>query len=195
MQEELSIQDQPRRDRFPLRENSMLNNEQKRVVQEIESKRGKIPAPYTPLLGSPHTARQFECLSASLWKGALPVRILEFVYLVTASEYRCIYQWQAHKCKGLDAGISAELIHAIGKRELLKSTKHAAEDLMAIHLFLRELHTDHRVAEATFARLASHFDEVQMSELLAFCGMAASVALLLNVRQAIHLETAEQPFC
>lgn len=173
----------PGTDRFPPRDRERLTPAQRLMVMDIEARRGKMPAPYEVLAGSPEVAMHFESLSARLWKGALPVHILEAVFLMTARHHRCVYQWQTHRNKALEAGLTPEIIQTIGRDEPLDGVCAGHQDVLDTSRFLRALHTGHAVSDRDFEQMAAHFDEAQLSELLAFCGLAASVAMLLNVRQ------------
>ncbi|MDB5947279.1 MAG: hypothetical protein JWQ33_2305 [Ramlibacter sp.] len=142
-----------------------------------------MPAPYEVLVGSPEIAMQFERFSTALWSGAVSALISETIFLITAKHFRCAYQWETHKAKALDAGLRPEIIRAIGQGEPLDELCVDQRAVLDVYRFLRALHFDFAVSDGDFDRFAAHFDEVQLSELMAFCGFAVSIAMLLNVRQ------------
>lgn len=181
-------------DRFPPRDKARLNASQQALFADIEARRGKMPAPYEALAGSPEVATLFERLSTRLWKGVLPAHVLEAVFLITARHYRCIYQWQTHRLKALEAGIEIEAIRAIGSDSGLDGLPMHHREVADIYKFLRALYGRHAVSDQEFKTLAGHFDEAGLSELLAFCGLATSVAMLLNVRQIMPAPGADEIF-
>ncbi|MES2413424.1 MAG: hypothetical protein V4614_06450 [Pseudomonadota bacterium] len=181
-------------DRFPPRDKASLNASQQALFADIESRRGKMPAPYEALAGSPEVATLFERLSSRLWKGVLPVHVLEVVFLITARHHRCIYQWQTHRSKALEAGVEPGVIRAIGSDSGLEGISMRHKEVADVYRFLRALYGRHAVSDQDFERLATHFDEAGLSELLAFSGLATSVAMLLNVRQIMPAPSADDTF-
>ncbi|MES2510209.1 MAG: carboxymuconolactone decarboxylase family protein [Pseudomonadota bacterium] len=181
-------------DRFPPRDKASLNASQQALFADIEARRGKMPAPYEALAGSPEVATLFERLSTRLWKGALPAHVLEVVFLITARHHRCAYQWQTHRSKALEAGVETEVIRAIGSDSGLDGISMRHRELADLYTFLRALYGGHAVSDHEFKMLATHFDETELSELLAFCGLATSVAMLLNVRQIMPAPSADDIF-
>lgn len=181
-------------DRFPPRDKAALSAGQQALIADIEARRGKMPAPYEALAGSPEVAALFEALSSRLWKGVLPAHVLEAVFLMTARHHRCVYQWQTHRVKALDAGLELEVIRAIGSDSGLDGIAMRHKEVADIYTFLRALYGRHAVSDQEFKALAAHFDEAALSELLAFCGLATSVAMLLNVRQIMPAPGADEIF-
>ncbi len=181
-------------DRFPPRDMASLSAGQQALYADIEARRGKMPAPYEALAGSPEVAALFEGLSSRLWKGALPAHVLEAVFLITARHHRCVYQWQTHRVKALESGIDLDVIKAIGSDSDLEGIAMRHREVADIYIFLRALYGRHTVSDQDFKTLAAHFDEAGLSELLAFCGLATSVAMLLNVRQIMPPPGADEIF-
>lgn len=175
-----------RPDRFPDRSAAELSDWQLSMISQIKERRGNFPAPFSALIGSPDIANRFEQLTASLWSGSLPVALLEFVYLVTAREYQCGFQWHTHRAKAVAAGVSEELIQAAGSRTPVETDDPDARLYCDVHRFLIALRDENSVGDELFATVASRLSEAQMSELLAFFGIAAAVSLLLNVRQPAY---------
>lgn len=181
-------------DRFPPRDKASLSASQQALFSDIEARRGKMPAPYEALAGSPEVAALFESLSSRLWKGRLPAHVLEAVFLITARHHRCLYQWETHRVKALEAGLELDIIRAIGCDRALDGIPMRHKEVADIYSFLRALYGRHAVSDQEFKTLAAHFDEAGLSELLAFCGLATSVALLLNVRQIMPAPGADDIF-
>ncbi len=60
----------------------------------------------------------------------------------------------------------------------------AGPRLAAVLRFADSLHRQRRVPQEVFDAVAGQLDAAQLSELVGFCALAVSVALLLNVRDA-----------
>ena len=169
-------------DRFPARKD-LLPPDQRSAYEQIEARRGTFPAPFLPLLGSPQVADAFERFSSSLWNGRLPRDIQEAIFLVTARAYRCAHQWEAHFKKALAAGVPAGAVAAMDAGRL-PADEDAGPRLAAVIRFACVLHARHSVPQDVFDAVAAQMDPTELSELMAFCALAASIALLLQVRES-----------
>lgn len=147
----------------------------------IAGRRGTVPAPFLPLLASPHVANLFEQFSSALWNGKLDRATLELVFLVTARAWNCEYQWRTHETKALAAGVPLELVEAIRLRSELP-TDAVDKRLLDIARFARFLQERALVPDDLFEGVRQQLGDAGFSELVAFCALAGSVALLLNVR-------------
>jgi len=164
--------------RFPAPAEALRSAEQRAAYDLIERRRGRVPAPYLPLLGSPRVADLLEQLSTELWTGTLPQRVLEAVFLMTAHRQQCRHQWETHAAKALSVGLSLEMVDAIAAGKIPED----GGPVEAAGRFFLALTEHHRVADDVFEQVRRHFGEHGMAELLAFCGLAGTVALLLNVQ-------------
>jgi alkylhydroperoxidase family enzyme len=175
-------------DRFPDRPRDTLDGGEREAFDRIAARRGKVPAPFVPLLKSPEVADLFEQFSARLWT-SLPADLLEAVFLMVARRCRCAYQWHTHVPKGLAAGLSADDIARLSRGEAL------ADGLRGdVTRFVLALHTEAVVPQATYEAVVRQLSERGTVELVAFCGAAHTVALLLNVRQPALPAGAPVPF-
>jgi len=175
-------------DRFPDRPRDTLDGGERDVFDRIAARRGKVPAPFVPLLKSPEVADLFEQFSARLWS-SLPADLLEAVFLIVARRCRCAYQWHTHVPKALAAGLSAGDIARLSRGEALEDGLRGD-----VTRFVRALHTDATVPEALYDAVVRQLSERGTVELVAFCGAAHTVALLLNVRQPALPAGASVPF-
>ena len=164
-------------DRFPERPSSELSEEQRAVHQMIEARRGRVPAPFMPLLGSPVTADLFERLSAHLWS-RLPSDVLEGVFLMMAQRMRCDYQWHTHVDKALAAGVSVEEIAVIEQGGTLERGL-----LGSVSCLVGALHRGDEIPQSLFEDLKERLTEPGLVDLVVFCGNAFTVASLLKLRQ------------
>lgn len=173
--------------RFPATAETLRSAEQRAAYDLIERRRGRVPAPYLPLLGSPRIADLLEQLSTELWTGALPQRVLEAVFLMTAHKQQCRHQWETHAAKALSAGLSLEMVEAIAAGKIPED----GGPMEAAGRFFLALTERHNVADDVFEQVQRHFGEQGVAELIAFCGLAGTVALLLNVQ--VPQASADQP--
>lgn len=164
--------------RFPATADALRSAEQRAAYDLIERRRGRVPAPYLPLLGSPRIADLLEQLSTELWTGTLPQRVLEAVFLMTAHRQQCRHQWETHAAKALSAGLSLDMVEAIAAGKIPVD----GGPVEAAGRFFLALTERHNVADDVFEQVQRHFGEHGVAELVAFCGLAGTVALLLNVQ-------------
>lgn len=99
-------------------------------------------------------------------RGSIDPRLRELVILRVAWKTRSEYEWVQHVRLGRGLGITDAEIDAITGASTDAWTEHEADLLAATD----ELLDRHRVADATWARLAAHLDEVQLMELVFVVG-------------------------
>lgn len=167
--------------RFPAARDALRTVAQQAAYDLIAARRGRVPAPYLPLLGSPRVADLFEQLSTELWTGALPSSVLEAIFLMTAHRQRCRHQWQTHVPKALAAGVTATMIDTIAAGGIPMD----GGALEAAGRFCASLAENRHVPDDDLLDARRRFGEQGMAELIAFCGMANMVAMLLNVQSTL----------
>lgn len=175
--------------RFPATREALSTQEQRGAFDLILGRRGRVPAPYLPLLGSPRVADLFEQLSTELWTGSLPQNVLEAVFLMTARRENCDHQWRTHQTKALAAGLTMEMIDAIALN-LIPATGGVVEAALRVCKALVDAHC---VPEGILLDAQEHFGARGLAELIAFCGIARTVAMLLNVQSSARLSEPELP--
>ncbi len=171
----------PPTDRFPPRPPAALSPAEAQAHDEIVGTRGMLPGPASLLLHAPDAARAYDAWSRSLWQGVLPASVGEVVFLYMARAHRCRYQWINHANKAAAAGVPADLIATLGLG--LPPPGGTPAELREAWQFADALHMRHDVDDAGFAAIVARFGTRGAAELAAFCALAASVALLLNVRR------------
>ena len=166
-------------DRFPPLVRAALPADQQAAHDRIEQRRGRIPAPFVPLLASPEVAEAFDKLSASLQHGSLPAMVREAVFLITARRQRCAYLWINHVEKAMHAGLDESALAALANDEIPAAPAAVA----SAGSFVKALLENHRIPQPLFEKTVKVLGLAGVVELTAFCGFAASVAMLLNMRQ------------
>lgn len=177
-------------DRFPALAKAALPAGQHPAYDRIEQRRGRIPAPFAPLLASPDVAEAFDRLSETLQHGTLPAVVREAVFLITARQHRCAYLWMNHRGKASQAGLDEAAQSALGRGALPAGPANVVAAARLVHA----LHADHRVPQPVYDEAVQALGVRGVVELTAFCGFSASVAMLLNLRQPDLPAGAPPPF-
>lgn len=166
-------------DRFPPVSKEHLSPAQRLVYERIEASRGNLPAPYYVLLDTPQVADLFERLSSQVRDGVLPKHILEAIFLATARRHKCAYQWVAHVKVAERVGLSSGVIESIGRGDIPEDPR----DITLVLRFMAALDRHQSVPDEVYEALRSTFGAQGIGELIVFCGLATTVAMLLNVGQ------------
>ncbi|RYI12128.1 MAG: hypothetical protein EON48_13260 [Acetobacteraceae bacterium] len=177
-------------DRFPAPDKRDLDAAQRQAYDLIEQRRGRLPAPYTALLGSPAIAEAFDQLSGALQQGTLPPIVLEAVFLMKARRHRCRYLWINHVGKARSAGLHDDTVAALGQGLI----PDAPAAVRAAARFEQSLAEAHGVPQPLYDAVAAELGPRGPVDLTAFCGFASLVASILNVRQPEIPAGAEAPF-
>lgn len=151
---------------------------QKKAVAEFEAARGTMSGPWAVILRSPEMVNRARSLSDYLrFNSSLPPRLSEFVILITAREWTQQYEWNAHHPLAMKGGLSPDIAEAIaaGRRP-----EKMAEDEAALYDFCIELHRNHSVSDATYARALAKFGEQGIVDTIGLSGWYTLVAMTLN---------------
>jgi 4-carboxymuconolactone decarboxylase len=111
-----------------------------------------------------------------------PPSFVELVVLVVARFWTADELWRAHRDRGADAGLDADLIRAIAEHRMPSS---ASADQALVHAFASELLTQGRLHDDIFAQSVSRFGYQMVVELVGVAGFYSMVALTLNAFEAL----------
>jgi alkylhydroperoxidase family enzyme len=114
-----------------------------------------------------------------LYRGELPARERELLILRTAYNCRAAYEWGQHVRIGLDAGLTADEVAAIGTPEAAEDPGWSAGDATLLRA-ADELHADAHIGDDTWTALAATWTEAQLIELCMVVGQYHLVAFTLN---------------
>lgn len=151
---------------------------------------GQFPGPYNFLLRSPELAMRWRHLADYLrFETSLPLRLNELAILIQARFWTAQFEWWAHYPLALRAGLRQTVADdlKVGKRPVGMQP-----DEEAVYGFCVEMMRDHRVTDATFAKLQAQFTEQQIVDLVAVTGFYATVSMILNTVEAT-IPTGEDP--
>jgi alkylhydroperoxidase family enzyme len=112
-------------------------------------------------------------------KGLVPAREREIVVLRVGWNAGAEYEFGQHTLIGTEAGLTAEEITALASPSCLDDQPWDDPDRDLIQM-ADELCDDNCVSEITFARLAHHWDEAQLIELVVCAGFYRLVSGFLN---------------
>lgn len=165
-------------DRMPPIPAEKMSEAQKKAAAEFMAARGTLGGPWNVLLRSPEMINRARALSDYVrFNSSLPPRLSEFVILITAREWAQPYEWNAHHALALKGGLNPEIAKAVadGRRP-----PQMADDEEAAYDFCIELHQNHSVSDATYARALSKFGERGVVDMIGLTGWYTLVSMVLN---------------
>ena len=107
--------------------------------------------------------------------GDLDQRQCELTILRVAAHYRSWYEWGAHVVRGLESGLTKREIDAV-----LAGTGDWQPADAALLSAIDEIVTDNRVSEVSRQRLASHFTNRQVMDLIHLHGMYRTISCMIE---------------
>jgi 4-carboxymuconolactone decarboxylase len=166
-------------DRMPPLPGDKLSAAQKKAIEEFKAARSAdLSGPFIPLLRSPEVLSRARAMGDYLrYKSSLPPRLSEFVILMTARQWTQNYEWGAHAPLARQAGLSAEVIKAIAEG---RRPEGMAEDEDILYTLWDELHRNHSVSDATYARAVGKFGEAGVIDALGITGYYTLLAMVMN---------------
>ena len=155
-----------------------MTDEQKKAFAEFVAARGEPTGPWVALLRSPEVMTRARALSDYLrFKSVLPPRLSEFVILMTARHWTQQYEWNAHYQLAMTGGLKPDVAKAIAEG---RRPEHMAEDEEVAYEFCVELHRNHSVSDATYARAIAKFGEPGVIDMIGLSGYYTLISMVLN---------------
>lgn len=164
--------------RLPEIDEPKLNQEQRRIYDEVKRVRGQVRGPFAIWLRNPELAEyalKIQDLFAS--RARLERRLIQLMILVSARLATAQFAWFIHESHALKEGISADLVEAIRER---RAPKFRREDERLVYDITLELNVTRTLCEATYNRGMAMLGEARMVELVAAVGFYVMVAMTLN---------------
>ncbi|QKG24431.1 carboxymuconolactone decarboxylase family protein [Actinomadura verrucosospora] len=136
---------------------------------------------------APELASRMRVLGAGLLAhGRLPARDREIVIGRTCARAGCSYEWGVHVAVfGEAAGLTARQVEATVTGDPEPWTERERALVRAVD----ELHDSAGIAPETWERLAGHYGEAELLELLVLAGWYRAISQLINA-----LEIADEPW-
>ena len=156
-----------------------LDPAQERVFDSIANgARGGVRGPHQVLLHRPEIAGPVDRLGAFLrYECRVPERQRELVILVVAEFWKADYEWFAHAPLALRQGHDAAVLQAVGAGTLPDLADPA--DAAAYHA-ARELLTNKRISDQTYAAAQDVLGQAGMVDLVSLIGYYSLIAMTLD---------------
>lgn len=121
-------------------------------------------------------------------RGAIDLATRELVILRACARCGSRYEWGVHAAAfGQRAGFSGEQIAATWEADF--GAAQFSEPQRLLMTLVDELHDSATVSDATWDRLASHYDTAQLVEIIMLAGLYHAVSFVTNA-----LRIADEPF-
>lgn len=166
-------------ERFPTIAPEKYNSDQRHVVEKIVTgPREALRGPFPALLHVPELADLVQALGAYLrFRVSLTPANKELTILITGRFWGAQYEWYAHSELGRAAGLDPAIIDQLARGE---HPKGLSDEQEALYAFCTELHLNHQVSDATFARAEAKFGKRGVLELIGLSGYYTLVSMVLN---------------
>lgn len=169
-----------RGDRFKPLDLKKLDPAQESMVRDIlAGPRGSLNGPFNILLRSPELGNRLQAVGEYLrFKTSLPHAINEFAIVTVAREWTAQYEFFAHKKLALVAGVKENVVDDIAAG---RTPTEMTPDQQAVWNFIKELDSNHRVSDSTFANVKQRFGERGIVDLIGLAGYYHTMSMLMNV--------------
>ena len=155
-----------------------LNEEERKVFDEIKESRGHVVGVFSVILNSPRVAQLTGQLGAYMrFNTILSPLVKELVTTTTLSENSCQFEWGFHEGFSAKAGVDAATLEAIKFKKPLDGLPEVNAELIR---YGRELIRKKRVSAPTFAALKDRYNPQELTEITALFGYYCMVACSLN---------------
>ncbi len=155
-----------------------LSPEALAAFDAIVATRRQVGGPFAQLMHAPEVAQRLAHLGAYLrFESVLPEDHREIAIITAAREADCRYEWAAHVRLAREQNVREEAIEIIAVGGPLDGL---TDEEALIVRYGRELLSDHRVDDATFAAALDRYGEQGVMELTTLLGYYTMVASVLN---------------
>jgi 4-carboxymuconolactone decarboxylase len=170
-----------------------LNDRQRQVRDDIlAGPRSSLAGPFDAWIHSPDLADRAQKLGEFCRFGSsLEPRLSELAILYTARHWRAQFEWYAHEPMAREGGLSDGVIAAI---KAGNEPKFDNADEAALHALCRELYTDKRISDATYAAAETALGRQGVVDAIGILGYYALVSMTLNTFEMPLPDGVEAPF-
>ena len=167
-------------ERFTPFEKGELSTRQREIFDDIASgPRGTVPWIFHLYLNSPELASRVQQLGAFCRYGtSLPPRLSELAILVVAHHWKAEYEWSIHTGEARKAGLSDDVIAAIGESRRPVFGDPEAE---LVYDFSTEFFRLNDVSDALFASAVERFGRATTVELAGILGYYSMLAIAIRI--------------
>lgn len=168
-------------DRMPEIPADKMTPAQKKAAVEVVAARGGGPlsGPFIALLRSPEVMLGAKGMGDYLrFKTVLPPKLREFVIVIVARQWTQRYEWHSHSELAIKAGLNEEIVKAIAEGRRPQGMSAEEETVFD---FCTELHDNHSVTDATYARALDKFGEQGIIDMIGVNGYYTFLSMVMNV--------------
>jgi 4-carboxymuconolactone decarboxylase len=168
--------------RLPAINTDELNDDQKRMFDEILRVRGQVRGPFAIWLNSPVLGDL--ALQTQDWfqkKSQLSSRLVELAILIMARKATAQFAWAVHEKRGLENGLSKDVVEAIKNRV---TPDFEQDDERLTYDIACELFETRTLSPNSYARAQAFFGVPSLVELVSLIGFYVMVAMVLNTFDA-----------
>ena len=157
-----------------------MSVEQLKVYNKIISgPRGKFGGPFPALLRLPKAADIIQELGSWLrFESKMQSNLREIVILMTAHEWNCKIEWEAHAIIAEREGVSRNLIDSI---KLNKISNNVSEKELAVIKFCNELEKNKFISDITYSSTVDILGLDTTIEVTIILGYYSMLSMILNV--------------
>jgi|SRR5882672_7920884 len=167
-------------DRMPPLSLDKMTAAQRKAADELTAgPRKGVKGPFVPLLRAPELMDRLQRVGEYLrFQSSLEPRISELVMLIVSREWTQQFEWGVHLPLGRKAGLSEEIIHAVGEGRRPPVMK---QDEGAVYDLCDELLRTKGVCDFTYERAVETFGEHGVIDILGVAGYFITVSMVMNV--------------
>ena len=166
-------------DRLPPIPAEKQTPEQRKASEAFRANRKQdVFGPFVPLLRSPEVMLRAMAMGDYLrYRTVFPIKLNEFIILITARHFTQQYEWYIHYPIALKEGLSKDVADAIadGRRPA-----NLSDDEQLIYDFCTELLQHHSVSDPTYARVTKRFGEQGTVEMVGVVAYYTFQSMVLN---------------
>jgi 4-carboxymuconolactone decarboxylase len=157
-----------------------MSDEQLKVYNKIISgPRGKFGGPFPVLLRLPKAADLIQELGSWLrFESKMPSHLREIVILMTAHQWNCKIEWEAHAIIAEREGVSRDLIDSI---KFNKISNNVSERELAVIKFCNELENNKFISDSTYSSTVDILGLDTTIEVTIILGYYSMLSMILNV--------------
>ena len=165
--------------RLPVPAPAQMSAEQRTIHDRIASgPRGGVRGPLALWLHRPELADKAQALGRYCrYETCLPPRLSELAILTTARIWDAAYEWQAHLQPAREAGLSEEVIVALGEDEA-PAFHNPDEEL--VYSFTRELNLTKAVSDDLYARTVAGLGPDATVDLVGVLGYYSLISMTIK---------------
>ena len=163
--------------RFKVLKREELNDEQRRVYEEVEKAGGPLGGPYWAYIRNPKFMRLSQDMGDYLRTSPLSARERQIVVLTVVRHWGAHYPWAVQAGRSLAAGVDQPVIDAINARQVPALSDPREK---AAHQVAKELLETKGLSDATYAAAEKAFGFSQLVDVISCIGYFSMMSCTSN---------------